>query len=212
MLRQTLQEAWESATDWLDTDYVNGYWFLYHHEDWQPSATLQQFLATGDPPLYIGFGSMAGRHPQRLAKIAIKALQTTNQRGFWPQAGEDYKPNSYRTRFFNWIRPLMIGYFLRCLPLSIMAGRELQRRGYGPDVQPLFGDQPFWGERVHTLGVGPRPIPQKRLTVKKLVQAIQDVTLNVHLRHRAEVLGQQIRAEDGIGNAIAIIETLTAPQ
>lgn len=39
-------------------------------------------------------------------------------------------------------------------------------------IIPFFGDQPFWGERVHARGVGPAPIPVDEFSLKKLVAAI----------------------------------------
>ena len=38
--------------------HVTGYWFLPDQATWQPPPELQAFLAAGEPPLYIGFGSM----------------------------------------------------------------------------------------------------------------------------------------------------------
>lgn len=40
-------------------------------------------------------------------------------------------------------------------------------------VIPFFGDQPFWGDRVHEKGVGPVPIPVNHFTLEKLVNAIE---------------------------------------
>lgn len=40
-------------------------------------------------------------------------------------------------------------------------------------VVPFFGDQPFWGERVHARGVGPAPIPVDEFSLEKLVAAIK---------------------------------------
>lgn len=40
-------------------------------------------------------------------------------------------------------------------------------------VIPFFGDQPFWGERVHARGVGPAPIPVDEFSLEKLVAAIR---------------------------------------
>ena len=53
--------------DWPDSVHVTGYCFLDTQADWQPSSELQAFLDAGDPPVYIGFGSMAGRNPEQLA-------------------------------------------------------------------------------------------------------------------------------------------------
>lgn len=38
---------------------------------------------------------------------------------------------------------------------------------------PFFGDQGFWGSMVHTMGVGPAPIPFKNLNVNKFSAAIE---------------------------------------
>lgn len=38
---------------------------------------------------------------------------------------------------------------------------------------PFFGDQPFWGDRVHARGVGPAPIPVDEFSLEKLVGAIK---------------------------------------
>lgn len=87
-----------------------------------------------------------------------------------------------------------------------MAGQVPPRRGCAGKPTAVFpsnlGDQLFWGRRVHALGAGPVPVPQKRLTVERLIGAIHTVTENVSIRCRAAELGEEIRAEDGIVRAI----------
>jgi hypothetical protein len=39
-------------------------------------------------------------------------------------------------------------------------------------IVPFFGDQPFWGDRVHARGLGPPPIPVDQFVLQKLVDAI----------------------------------------
>ena len=51
------------------------------------------------------------------------------------------------------------------------------RAGVPSILTPFFGDQPFWGQRVQALGVGPAPIPRPRLTIDRLAQAIQQAVL-----------------------------------
>jgi len=75
-------------------------------------------------------------------------------------------------------------------------------------VIPFLGDQYFWGRRVHDLGVGPAPIPRSKLTVDRLAQAIQETITDTAMRQRAAELGEKIQAEDGIGNAVKIIEQI----
>ncbi|MGB7086008.1 MAG: nucleotide disphospho-sugar-binding domain-containing protein, partial [Phormidesmis sp.] len=79
-------------------------------------------------------------------------------------------------------------------------------------ICPFIGDQPFWGNCVYELGVGPRPIPQKQLTADKLAQAIREAVTDSKLRLRAEELGNKIRAEDGVMRAVDIIRDRNSVQ
>ena len=67
--------------DWPDSAHITGYWFLERESAWTPPQDLLTFIDAGEPPVYIGFGSMAGRNPERLAKIVIDALQIVGLRG-----------------------------------------------------------------------------------------------------------------------------------
>jgi hypothetical protein len=80
------------------------------------------------------------------------------------------------------------------------------RAGVPSIVVPFFGDQPFWGQRVADLGVGPEAIPRKRLTRERLAAALREAVTDGDMRQRAAVLGAQIRAEDGVGRAVAVFE------
>jgi sterol 3beta-glucosyltransferase len=80
------------------------------------------------------------------------------------------------------------------------------RAGRPSVVCPFVADQPFWGARVAALGVGPEPIPQRKLTAGNLADAIRTAATDPAMRERAARLGERIRAEDGVGNAVAVIE------
>lgn len=63
-------------------------------------------------------------------------------------------------------------------------------------VVPFFGDQPFWGAMVCRVGAGPYPIPIKRLTAKRLADAIQSA-LKPQIRLRAMQIAREIEHELG---------------
>ena len=75
-------------------------------------------------------------------------------------------------------------------------------------VVPFSFDQPFWGNRVFKLGAGPRPIPRKKLTVNKLACAIDLVISSKKYSMNAKLIGEKIQAEDGVSNAVKIIESI----
>jgi len=83
------------------------------------------------------------------------------------------------------------------------------RAGVPSVLVPHMSDQPFWAERVQELGVGPRPIPRRQLTAVRLAAAITSAVTDTDMGARAAALGERIRAEDGIGQAVGIIERST---
>jgi len=45
-------------------------------DDFDPlDEALEDWLARGDPPIYVGFGSMAGFHPERVGRLLAQALR-----------------------------------------------------------------------------------------------------------------------------------------
>ena len=78
-----------------------------------------------------------------------------------------------------------------------------------PSLAVPFGwDQPLWGHRLHELGVGAEPIPAERLTVDRLVGALEQLTDDESMRTEAQRLGDLVRREDGVGRAVERIRQL----
>jgi UDP:flavonoid glycosyltransferase YjiC (YdhE family) len=80
------------------------------------------------------------------------------------------------------------------------------RAGVPSIIVPFMADQPFWGQRVADLGVGVAPIPRRHLTSERLAAAITATVTDAPMRQRAAALGEAVRAEDGVDNAVAVIE------
>ncbi|MEH1924133.1 glycosyltransferase [Nostoc sp.] len=76
------------------------------------------------------------------------------------------------------------------------------RAGTPSITVPFFADQPIWGEKLTRLGVSPAPIPYKKLSDKTLAAAIEIVLGDEVMRKKAQELGEKIRAEDGVANAV----------
>lgn len=200
-------------SDWPKTSRTTGYWFLDQNDNWAPTPKLKTFLEAGPPPVYVGFGSMAGRSPERLGNIVIKALQDAGVRGIISTGWGGLKTNTLPETILQIDHAPHAWLFQRMAAVVHHGGAGTTaaalRAGKPSVIVPFFGDQPFWGWRVHALGAGSRPIPQKKLTVEKLSIAIKDVMSSPHIRRKAEELGENIRNEDGIGNAIAMLEEIT---
>jgi sterol 3beta-glucosyltransferase len=192
---------------------VTGYWFLEPPQGWEPPVDLVQFLQAGPPPIYIGFGSMSSRKPEEAADLVIQALARTGQRGVlyegWGGLRKEQVPETvFMTRSIphTWLFPRMAAVVHHGGVGTTAAGLAA---GVPSIVTPFFADQPFWGQRVYELGVGPTPIARRRLTVDTLAEAIGHAVSDTEMRKRASLLGERIRAEKGITQAVTLIEQVS---
>jgi UDP:flavonoid glycosyltransferase YjiC (YdhE family) len=196
--------------DWGEHIHVTGYWFLDPDLDWQPPAGLVDYLESGSPPVYIGFGSMVSRIPRQTTQLISEALERSGQRGVlstgWGGLGSaELSANVFMLDSVPhaWLFPRVSAVVHHGGSGTTGAGL---RAGVPSVLVPHMGDQPFWAKRVAELGVGPQPIPRSQLTAGRLASAISSAVTDTGMHARAEALGERIRSEDGVGRAISIIE------
>ena len=196
--------------DWGDWIYVTGYWFLDRQPDWQPPADLVDFLQSGPRPVYVGFGSMSDRKPEEVTETVLKALDRCKQRGIlltgWGGLSKADLPDhvfKIESTPFDWLFPQMAAVVHHGGAGTIAVGL---RAGVPSVIVPFFAEQPFWGERVYRLGVGPKPVPRKQLSVERLSKAISTAVNEKGMQERAAEIGRRIRAEDGVAIAVYVID------
>ncbi len=195
--------------DWGPWIHITGYWVL-EDEPWTPPDELRRFLEAGPPPVYVGFGSIVDRDPEGLTRIVVEALQRTGQRGIllggWSRIGRGSLPSTVlrvEEVPHSWLFP-------RCAAVVHHGGAGTTaaalRAGVPQVVVPFFMDQPFWGRRVHALGVGAAPIPRRRLTARRLAAALETILSDGEIRRRARDLGAALQDEDGVETAVQLLE------
>lgn len=201
-----------APSDWKDDIHLTGYWFADEAENWQPPAALLDFMQSGSPPVYIGFGSMSNRNPEQTADLVIQALTQVHQRAILLSGWGGMQIANIPDSIFmidsiphSWLFPRVAAVIHHGGASTTAAGLKA---GVPSVVIPFFGDQPFWGQRIADLGVGSKPIPRKRLTAERLASAIHEVMTDKNIRQRAEKLGKQIEAENGIESAVKIFDEL----
>lgn len=195
--------------DWNENIHVTGYWFLDAEETWKPPSALIDFLESGSPPVYIGFGSMSNRKPEETTDLIVEAVRKSNQRAILHSGWSGLQKSDLSDSIFmidsiphSWLFQRMAVVVHHGGAGTTAAGL---RAGIPSIIVPFFADQPFWGARIVELGVGPQPIARKNLNAEKLSQAIQAAVTDDAMIRCATNLGTKIRSEDGIAKAVEII-------
>jgi sterol 3beta-glucosyltransferase len=197
--------------DWAENVHVTGYWFVDEPPGWEPPAALAHFLEAGPPPIYAGFGSMITQDAEKLTRVVVDGLRRAGRRGLilggWSGVGGSLSGQKNMLVIdavpHSWLFPRMAAIIHHGGAGTTAAAL---RSGVPALVVPFTADQPFWGVRVHALGVGPRPIPRRRLTPERLAEAVDGMVNDRAMRDQAVALGKKIRSEDGVGRAVEIIE------
>lgn len=202
--------------DFPDHVHVTGYWFLDQTTTWQPEPELTNFLESGTQPVYIGFGSIGARNAEKRTQIILEALEKSGQRGLFVSGWGGLKASNLPQTVYmaesiphDWLFPKVAAVVHHGGAGTTAAGL---RAGKPTIICPFMADQPFWGKLVHQRGIGPEPISQYRLTSDKLATAITTVVVDQTMKHRAAELGEQIRAEDGVGRAVEVITAVIHEQ
>nr|GMC47754.1 sterol 3-beta-glucosyltransferase UGT80A2-like [Ipomoea batatas] len=192
--------------DWGPRTDVVGFCFLDLASNYVPPESLVKWLENGQKPIYIGFGSLPVEEPEKMTQIIVEALEITGQRGIinkgWGGLGNLKEPKDNVYLLDNCPHDWL---FLQCAAVVHHGGAGTTAAGLRAacptTVVPFFGDQPFWGDRVHARGVGPAPIPVDEFSLDKLVAAIQFM-LDPKVKERAIQLSNAMKNEDGVTGAV----------
>jgi UDP:flavonoid glycosyltransferase YjiC (YdhE family) len=201
--------------DWGDNHHVTGFWFLDAAPGWAPPAGLEDFLAAGPPPVYVGFGSMHDRDAAAATELVLEALARASRRGVlhtgWGGLHE-VPPSDHVFPVgpvpHDWLFPRVAAAVHHGGAGTVAAAL---RAGVPSVLVPFMADQPFWARRVSALGAAPAPIPRKRLTAERLAAAIRAAVDGPPIRRSAAELGAKVRADDGVARAVEVFER-HAPQ
>lgn len=197
--------------------HVTGYWIMPTQQTWHPAPDLVNFLAAGEPPIYVGFGSMGfGKHASARGQIIVDAVGRAGVRavvatGWGGITVHSPTPQTYVVEEVphGWLFPQTAAVVHHGGAGTTAAGL---RAGKPTLICPVLGDQGFWGERVHALGAGPAALPVRKLGVELLAARLNDLVTESGYRLRAGELEAGLQREDGVGNAVRALEQLADRQ
>lgn len=212
--------------DWFEWIHVTGFWFLDNPDNssskkWEPPADLVGFIRRARERkrklVYIGWGSIVVPDAEAMTRCVLQAVRKSGvcailSKGWSDRLSTDPKkgsatldPSMVEDVFqvtsvpHDWLFPQIDA---ACHHGGAGTLGASLRAGLPTVVKPYFGDQFFWGQQIESLGVGSCV---RKLTADTLAAALITATTNAKQIERARKLGEQIRSEDGIGNAVKAI-------
>ncbi|MCA8007944.1 glycosyltransferase [Burkholderia sp. IO2] len=201
-----------SPADWPANVHACGQWRV-DARAWTPPPELSAFLDAGEPPVYIGFGSMAGFDRAALAAALTQALAGRRALFYPGWSGIDASLLPAHVRVIgdtphDWLFPRVA--------MAMHHGgsgttHSAARAGIPSVVVPFAGDQFFWANRLQRLGVADAPVAGRRVEAAALARAIAFAERG-ETKARAAALGTRIAQEEGLQRAVSAIERWARPR
>jgi sterol 3beta-glucosyltransferase len=202
------------SKDWPEHVHSYGNWFMDSDHSYQPEEKLERFLKAGEPPVYIGFGSVGDKkNAGETTALVIKALKLAGKRGIINTGGSGMNQTEEIAEDILFVKDIPHEWLFPKMSAVVHHGgagttAEGLRAGVPSIIVPYGNDQFAWGRKIHELGAGAKAIPRKELTAEKLSAAISYTQVN-EIQSKAQEIGKQIRAEKGAEKAAqVIIDTL----
>ncbi|KAH9911427.1 uncharacterized protein BXZ73DRAFT_93381 [Epithele typhae] len=210
--------------DWPEWIRITGYWFLdaadVSAKKWEPPQDLLDFMTDArknkKKVVYIGFGSIVVPDPKAMTRCVIDAIVQSGVYAILSKGWSDRlvknqpentEPEEPLPKQIYPISSIPHDWLFEQIDATChhggagTTGASL-RAGIPTIIRPFFGDQFFWADRVEALGIG---AALRKLTVETLADALLEATTNDKMIERAKAVGQQIRAENGVTNAVEMI-------
>jgi len=205
------QQLIKQPADWPPNAHITGFFYL------PPSARektavkempegLEDWLAKGDKPIYIGFGSISVPDKEKLLHTLQGILakkRVVFGLGWSILDGLPIHPNLFVIKYVNhdWLLP-------RCRVAIIHGGigtiGAALRSGTPIIVVSILADQPVNGKMIEQKRLGFH-LPFSQLSPGKLLRTIEAAE-EEEIQRNCKATAEAIRTEDGLGKAVHLIE------
>jgi sterol 3beta-glucosyltransferase len=181
------------------------------HEEISPE--LEAFLAAGEPPVFMGFGSLMPASTAYLAQT-VELMKETARLAGCRAVIQAVMPPERSERFIIVPRTPHALVFPRCAAAVHHCGagttHTTLKAGVPSVGVPHVSDQFSWAGELQRLGVAPAPVPRRSLTADRLAKQIRAVLANPGMRAKAMAIAAHMKDDDGPATAAVMIEEAAA--
>jgi UDP:flavonoid glycosyltransferase YjiC (YdhE family) len=207
----------KQPADWPPNAHVTGFFYLPSSVREKQAVNempegLEDWLAKGDQPVYIGFGSIPVPDQSKLVRAlqGVLAERRVVLGSGWSVLDElPMHPNLFVTKYVNhdWLLP-------RCSAAFIHGGigtvGAALRSGIPVIVVSILADQPVNGKMIEQKQLGFH-LPFRQLTPEKLLQLIH-AAQDGRIKDNCKAIAARIAEENGLEKAVRLIETYFQPE
>jgi vancomycin aglycone glucosyltransferase len=168
-------------------------------------AELERFLAAGEPPVYLGFGSMPDSRPEQTTRLMAEAVKRVGCRAVlssgWAGLGAaELGPDIHTVGpVSHWrLFPRLAGVVHHGGAGTTAA---TARAGVPHVVVPHAFDQFLLARRVAQAHLGVA-LPRRKLSVERLARALERILRDTSLREEAARIGERIRQRNAWAAAV----------
>jgi len=200
-----------TSNEWSSQHHTCGFLNLPSKKDnWHIDKDLQHFLDSGPAPVYMTFGSLQQAVPEWSMDLFVKATNLAGCRAIIQTSSEKYPENSQQENIFFIGRHPHQLLFKHCAAIVHHGGAGTTHSatlcGKPSIVIPFMDEQLFWAKALQQLGLAGKALLARKANAKQLAGRIKTILSNETYLKNAEGVGADIRAQNGVNNAVDLIE------
>lgn len=203
------------APDWPDTAVVTGFCFARERgtaDAAEPSPEMVAFLAAGDAPVCVSFGSIRGPDPREAGRTVVDALTRVGRRAVVVTAGGSIQVDAPPPHVMV-VDEIAYSWLFERVDAVVHGGNvgisaEAMRAGVPQVTCPAAGESLAWAAVLAEAEVATPPIRLRDLTVDNFAAALVRATTDDAIRAGVARAAERVRAEDGTGAAVRVLERI----
>ena len=170
---------------------------------------VKNFCNSGNPPVYIGFGSNPIADTEKFKLIFEKVNNDTNQRLIISKGWADLPESNSADILY--VDELPFDLLFPKLAAAIYHGgtgtmAAIARAGIPQAAFPFMADQFANRDNIFKLGIGPKTCNFKEMTAESISTAINECINNNTYKNKAIDLSNKLKTSDGTEQTILLIE------
>lgn len=201
----------ERQPDWAPSLHVTGFLDMPNMQlEGRLTSEAEAFLAAGDAPVYMTFGSWTPRdvrHQSENLRLLTDAARLSGRRAIiqTPDAAACGFHSDQQILYVSASPHHLI--FPRCAAVVHHGGagttQSTTLAGRPSVVVANIAEQEHWGQELRRLGIAGKPLRRRSVTAKKLAVCIR--ALRPGMPAKAEAIARAMAQENGVAAAVRII-------